>query len=256
VAYHALNSSGAEWKLGLTLVRWPNLLSTLETLGNWTDGHCYVSTPHGTDIFRCLLLYMLYATHNLFTFRHFVLLAQRARTTSATVNALCELIAYLLTYCRPYPIWASSATDRQADRHTERQTDRQSQYGNVAVCVLSNVQKQRSSTKGQTCSSLRTQEVSRISKFSICGWVTCRLCYTLLCSLIRIVIPLIEMCGCDWFKSVNMWSTYFTNVHWRHISGHGSCDSQQTTRPSRVLFRVYSQTMVCATAWLLLSANK
>ena len=30
----------------------------------------------------------------------------------------------------------------------------------------------------------------------------------------------------------------FTNVHWRHISGHGSCDSQQTTRPSRVLFRV------------------
>jgi len=30
----------------------------------------------------------------------------------------------------------------------------------------------------------------------------------------------------------------FTNVHWRHISGHGSCDNQQTTRPSRALLRV------------------
>jgi len=30
----------------------------------------------------------------------------------------------------------------------------------------------------------------------------------------------------------------FTNVHCRHISGHGSCDSQQTTRPSRALLRV------------------
>ena len=30
----------------------------------------------------------------------------------------------------------------------------------------------------------------------------------------------------------------FTNMHWRHVSGHGSCDSQQTTRPSRALLRV------------------